>query len=178
MTTENQSTYNPDDYVTAKFPAAFIKQIEQNGYEKARIELPPKFYVNGVDLSGYAIKKSMTDNIKRQMLEGSRQINFKFAKDKPVEVYKGRGDTLKVYKVSPWVLAASAKRHREAYKARAQREEATAQKETVPAQETKAPPKEARPPALYEKVQSTKEAAHTHTQATQGIPPAQRVPTV
>ncbi|MBI0173962.1 hypothetical protein [Bifidobacterium sp. M0307] len=121
-----------------------MKAKDGRTFEKAIVNMPNGTRVNGVDVSGYALDRFMSDSM-RQAKANGRRVTLSFPTDKRIELFKGKGAERKTLQLdNPWELVkgikASLQPRREEQAARPGQEPAS------PAQEpAQAPPAQAAP---------------------------------
>lgn len=85
-------------------------------FEKAIISIPEGTKINGIDVSGYALDRFMSDTM-RQAKANGRRVTLSFATDKRVELFKGKGADRQTLRLDgPWELVKGIKAHLQAWR--------------------------------------------------------------
>ena len=85
-------------------------------FDKAIISLPEGTKINGIDVSGYAIDRFMSDAM-RQAKANGRRVTLSFPTDKRVELFKGKGADKQTIRLDgPWELVKGIKAHLQAWR--------------------------------------------------------------
>lgn len=81
-----------------------MKAKDGRTFDKAIVNMPNGTKVNGVDVSGYALDRFMSDSM-RQAKANGRRVTLSFPTDKRIELFKGKGAERKTLQLdSPWEL--------------------------------------------------------------------------
>lgn len=85
-------------------------------FEKAIVSMPQGTKVNGIDVSGYAFDRFMSEAM-RQAKANGRRVTLSFPTDKRVELFKGKGADRQTLRLDgPWELVKGIKAHLQAWK--------------------------------------------------------------
>lgn len=110
-----------DAWARVNIPSQYVHPYRMNAkdgrtFDKAIISMPEGTKVNGVDVSGFALDRFMTDAM-RQAKANGKQVTLSFRVDRQVDLFKGKGTDRQTIRLDgPWELVKGLKAHLAAWR--------------------------------------------------------------